>query len=167
MNKNYFIEIADFNIWATDIFCNMLTQISDEQWLQKVASSFDTIQETTLHIISAEEAWLQRFKKETVTWLQFNFKGSKDEHLQLWKQTSADLKNFIADFDENNLNTILHYKRLNGEEKSTPFYIMFAHVFNHSTYHRGQLVTMLRQVGFTEIKSTDLIGFCSIGSIDS
>ena len=159
MNKQYFIELADFNIWATDIFCDMLAQISDEQWQQKIVSSFDTIQETALHIISAEKAWLQRFKKEKVEWLQFNYKGSKDAHIQLWKQASADLKKFIAAFDKHELETILHYKRLNGEEKSTPFYIMFAHVFNHSTFHRGQLVTMLRQVGFTEIKSTDLIGF--------
>ncbi|WP_223233283.1 DinB family protein [Chitinophaga sp. CF418] len=27
---------------------------------------------------------------------------------------------------------------------------------NHSTYHRGQLVNMLRQVGFTQLSSTDL-----------
>ena len=159
MNKKYFIEFADFNIWATDIFCSMLEQISDEQWQQKIASSFNTIQETTLHIISAEKAWLQRFKKETVEWLQFSYKGSRTEHIQLWRQASADLKNYISEFDENELTTILHYKRLNGEEKSTPFYIMFTHVFNHSTYHRGQLVTMLRQVGFTDIKSTDLIVF--------
>lgn len=159
MNKQYFIELSGFNIWATGIFCSMLAQISDEQWQQKIVSSFDTIQETILHIISAEKAWLQRFKKEPVDWLQFNYKGSKDEHIQLWKQTSADLKKFIDAFDEQQLETILHYKRLNGEEKSTPFYIMFAHVFNHSTYHRGQLITMLRQVGFSDIKSTDLIGF--------
>ncbi len=159
MNKQYFIELAAYHIWATDIFCTMLTEISNEQWTQNVISSFNSIQETTLHTISAEKAWLQRFKKEPVDWLQFSFKGSKDEHIELWKQTSADLKNYINEFDENNLYTILHYKRLNGEEKSTPFYVMFAHVFNHSTYHRGQLVTMFRQLGFTNIKSTDLIGF--------
>lgn len=159
MTKNYFIELSDYNLWATDIFGSMLEKISDEQWLQKVASSFDTIQETTLHIISAEKAWLQRFEKKPVEWLQFTYKESKDEHAKLWKKASADLKDFINAFDESSLQIKLDYKRLNGEEKSTPFYIMFAHVFNHSTYHRGQLVTMLRQAGFTNIQSTDLVGF--------
>ena len=159
MTKEYFIELADYNVWATDIFCGMLDKISDAEWTQKVASSFNTIQETTLHIISAEKAWFERFEKKPVEWLQFTYKGSKEEHIELWKKASTNLKDFIADFDENNLQTILHYKRLNGEEKSTPFYIMFAHVFNHSTYHRGQLVTMLRKVGFNDIKGTDFIGF--------
>ncbi len=159
MTKDYFLELAGYNVWATDIFCDMLDKISDAQWTQKVASSFNTLQETTLHIISAEKAWLNRFEKKPVEWLQFTWQGSKAEHIELWKKVSADLENFIAGFDENDLQTILHYKRLNGEEKSTPFYIMFAHVFNHSTYHRGQLVTMLRKVGYYEVKGTDLIVF--------
>ncbi len=159
MTKAYFIQLAAYNVWANDIFCGMLRKISDEQWLQKVRSSFDTIQETTLHIISAEKAWLQRFEGKPVEWLQFTYKGSKEAHLALWKQTSADMKNFITGIDESKLEEILHYKRLNGEEKSTPFYVLFAHVFNHATYHRGQLTTMLREVGFTELQSTDLISF--------
>jgi uncharacterized damage-inducible protein DinB len=36
---------------------------------------------------------------------------------------------------------------------------LFAHVVNHATYHRGQLVTMLRQVGFTDVSATDFLGF--------
>lgn len=159
MTKEYFIELAKYNIWANDIVCNMLEKINEDQWLQKIISSFDSIQETTLHIMSAENAWLQRFKREPFEWLQLSYKGSKNEHINLWKKISTDLKEFITGFAENNLLVKLDYKRLNGEEKSTPFYIMFAHVFNHSTYHRGQLITMLRQVGFTEIKSTDFVGF--------
>jgi uncharacterized damage-inducible protein DinB len=38
-------------------------------------------------------------------------------------------------------------------------YEMLAHVFNHNTYHRGQLITMLRQVGVTDLPQTDLIFF--------
>ncbi|MCW3088046.1 MAG: hypothetical protein JWQ78_1432, partial [Sediminibacterium sp.] len=33
------------------------------------------------------------------------------------------------------------------------------HLFNHGTYHRGQLVTLLRQVGVEEIPRTDYIEF--------
>jgi len=32
-------------------------------------------------------------------------------------------------------------------------------VFNHSTYHRGQLVTMMRQLGETNVPVTDFIAF--------
>jgi uncharacterized damage-inducible protein DinB len=53
----------------------------------------------------------------------------------------------------------LDFKRLNGTAYSMPFYQLFAHVVNHATYHRGQLVTMLRQSGFVNVGSTDLLGY--------
>jgi len=160
MTKKYFRELAEYNLWANNIVCSWLEQINEEQWQQEVVSSFNNIQETVLHILSAEKAWLERFKKNPKTiWLQSEFKGTKDEHLGLWKKISEDLKKFIDDFDETCLETNLNYKRLNGDAYSVPYYQLFAHVVNHGTYHRGQLVTMLRQVGFTNVGSTDLSGF--------
>ena len=163
MTKQYFIELADFNIWANDIFCSCLEKISNEQWNEKIISSFNSIQETVLHIISAETAWLERLqKKEKVTWLQMEFKGSKEEHIVLWKKASKQLKDFIVSFDESKMNDMFSFKRFNGEENTMKYYEVFAHTFNHSTYHRGQVVTMLRQAGFTNIQSTDLLGFYRI-----
>ncbi len=158
MTKQYFKELAEYNLWANTNVCNWLEQINDEQWNREIISSFNSIQQTVLHIISAENAWLQRFKKEPFDWLQSSYKGTKDEHVKLWKATSTELKSFIEAFDENNLNANLNFKRLNGDAYSMPYYQLFAHVVNHATYHRGQLVTMLRQAGFSNVDSTDLLG---------
>ena len=158
MTKQYFKELAEYNVWANNIVCSWLDQINDEQWNKEIISSFNSIQETVLHIISAEKAWLERFEQKPVEWLQFTYKGSKEEHIILWKKISANLKDFIDGFDESKLEEILDFKRLNGDAYSMPHYQLIAHVINHSTYHRGQLVTMLRQAGFTTVGSTDLLG---------
>jgi uncharacterized damage-inducible protein DinB len=158
MTKQYFKELAEYNLWANTIVCSWLEQINDEQWNKEIISSFNSLQETVLHIISAEYAWLQRFKKQPFDWLQSTYKGTKEEHIELWKKTSTELKSFVDGFDENNLNTNLDFKRLNGDAYSMPYYQLFAHVVNHATYHRGQLVTMLRQAGFTNVSATDLLG---------
>ena len=159
MTEQYFKELAAFNLWANKIVCGWLAELTDEQWSMHIASSFNSIQETVLHTLSAEKAWLQRFKAEQVVWLQATYKGTKDEHIQLWLETSAKLKAFIDGFDDEALNKKLDFKRLNGDPYSMPYYQLFAHVVNHATYHRGQLVTMLRQAGYTKISSTDLLGF--------
>jgi uncharacterized damage-inducible protein DinB len=39
-----------------------------------------------------------------------------------------------------------------------PLWQCLQHVANHSTYHRGQITTMLRQLG-AKPAGTDLIGF--------
>ncbi len=160
MTKNYFIELAEYNRWATDIVCSWLQQITDEQWQQHVVSSFNSVEQTVLHTISAEIAWRLRFNKPLeVKWLANEFKGSKDELIAIWKDANVQLVDFIKKFDENKLGERFEFLRLNGDKNSLLYYEAFAHMFNHSTYHRGQLVTMLRQVGFTSVSSTDLLGF--------
>ena len=160
MTKQYFTELAGFNIWANNIVCDWLLQLSDEQWKQHIVSSFNSIAETTLHIASAEQAWLERFQgNKNIVWQQSVFKGSKEDVVSFWKNASEGLKDYISNFDENMLLANLDFKRLNGDAYSMPWYQLFAHVVNHSAYHRGQLVTMLRQAGFEGVGSTDLLGF--------
>jgi len=36
---------------------------------------------------------------------------------------------------------------------------MIMHCMNHSTYHRGQIITLLRELGATEIPGTDMIAY--------
>jgi len=160
MTKAYFIELANYNIWANDIVCNWLEQVTEQQWEQDVESSFNSIQGTVLHLISAEHVWVQRLQQQEKTeWLASSYKGNKAEHIALWKQASANLKKLLEDFDENNLPVKFEFKRINGEVNALQYYQAFAHIFNHSTYHRGQVLTMLRQVGFTNVGSTDMLIF--------
>jgi uncharacterized damage-inducible protein DinB len=160
MTKQYFIELASYNIWANNIVCGWLEKITDEQWKQPVISSFNSIQETVLHVVGAENVWTERMNDVAApVWIPSVFKGTKDEHIALMTKTSEAVKNFVIAFDENRLQAKLFFKRLNGEENLMPFYQILSHMFNHASYHRGQLVTMLRQVGFTNVSSTDLSVF--------
>lgn len=160
MSKSYFIELADYNIWANCTVHSWLDKISEEQWNQPVVSSFNSIAETVLHVAGAETAWLERCSGVvSPTWLPAVFKGTKQETQEVWKKASQNLKTLLVNFEEKKLFDILKYKRFNGEEMEQPYYQLFAHAFNHSSYHRGQMVTMLRQVGFTGVGSTDMIVF--------
>lgn len=160
MTKQYFIELADYNVWANTKLCSWLQQLSDAQWQQPITSSFNSIQQTVLHIIAAENIWLQRLaKQENTLWLQGVYTGTQAEHIALLKSLSQQLKDVVAGMDEAILGQQLSFKRINGDAYSMPHYQVFAHIFNHSTYHRGQLITMLRQAGFTAVGSTDILTY--------
>jgi uncharacterized damage-inducible protein DinB len=157
MTKNYFIQLADYNIWANNIVHSWFEKISDEQWSQPVVSSFNSIAETTLHVAAAETVWLDRLNEEEAPrLLAATFKGSKKELQNHWKKTSGELKSFIENFDETRMHDSVNFKRPDGNTYELAFFKIFAHVFNHTTYHRGQFVTMLRQIGFTDVHSIDM-----------
>ncbi len=63
MTKSYFIELADYNIWANDIVHSWFDKISDEQWEQPMVSSFKSIAETSVHTAGAEKIWLERLNQ--------------------------------------------------------------------------------------------------------
>ena len=160
MTKKYFLELANYNIWANNIIYSWFDKINEGQWNLPLVSSFESIAATALHIAGAESIWVDRLNKvASPVWLPAVFAGNKTETMNLWNKASGNLKFFVEQFDESKMESNLNFKRINGEAYKMPHYQVFAHVFNHSSYHRGQLVTLLRQVGFTDVGSTDLFGF--------
>lgn len=157
MHKRYFLELADYIIWADGNIIEWLHQISDPQWEQELTSSFPTIKQTALHIVSAQKIWLDFWAKTAEpVFLSAKFSGTKNELIAIWQQTSTALKTFVEAYPEDAYAQIVNFKWPRGGESNFEFWQTFSHFINHATYHRGQLVTMLRQAGFTKLSSTDL-----------
>lgn len=157
MNKEYFTGLAGYTNWADNKAMNWLDQISDEQWEQVIVSSFSSIRQTTIHIASAQKIWIDFWNKAPdPVYLSAEFKGTKNDLIEIWKKASAGLKDFIETCPEEDYSRPVTFRYPSGREGQMEFQQTFAHMVNHSTYHRGQLVTLLRQAGFTELSSTDL-----------
>jgi uncharacterized damage-inducible protein DinB len=114
-------------------------------------------------VAGAEKVWVERLqKKSNPEMLLATFTGSKAELLETWKDLSLDFKKLIEEMSEDQFQQKLLYKNTKGIEYNQSYYQLLTHVFNHSTYHRGQVVTMLRQVGFTDVNSTDMTTYFRI-----
>ena len=159
MTQTYLLELANYNIWANHKLTDWLSQISVEQYEQPLVGSFKNIYETTLHIVAAEQIWHQRLRNDTPQWLVTTFEGDRAMMLEIWKRTSNDLKTYIFDLSEVKLMESFAFNTRDGVPYYMERYKALVHVFNHSTFHRGQLITLLRQVGFMGVGSTDLIDF--------
>lgn len=159
--KEYLIQLAGYNEWANAQSGAWLLDLSEDQWQQTQAgASFGTIAATVLHLAWAEKLWHQRVVADTFSVAVPDAKtNSKAMLIDLWKLTSSTLKNCIEQFDENQLSEKMEYRKNDGNLYALKYYQVFVHVFNHATFHRGQLITMLRQSGFTNITSTDMSSF--------
>lgn len=147
--KNY----AAYNSWANITLVNWLKTKPEELLKKEVLSSFPSIELTLAHIWRAQVYWLSVIKKEEAAFPEA-FKGELQDLLELLIIQSEELAAYIDEMtdetlQEHNLvvNPWFHCNFANFE------YIQ--QIVNHSTYHRGQLITIGRNLGFTDAPITD------------
>ena len=71
----------------------------------------------------------------------------------------AELESAFAEGIGNDIDRSFDYRSLAGKPGRSQFWQMVQHVVNHASYHRGQVTTMLRQLGAAPAQSLDLIAF--------
>jgi len=126
---------------------------------QEIVSSFPSIYKTVQHMWLAEEVWWKRLKlTENIVLESAAFTGTFTEMTTVLAKQSQQFKDWVDNATENQLAHVFAFVR-NKEQIKMPVYQMLHHVFNHATYHRGQLVTMLNQLGADKIPSTDFSTF--------
>jgi uncharacterized damage-inducible protein DinB len=151
---------AAYNHWANQQMADWLRTGSEEQLNQEIESSFSSLKETVLHIWSAEYLWLQTVKDlSSDNNPAKNFEGSKEELLAGWLKASENFSNHVKTMSLEDLQT--QRPRSRGDSY-TVIVDMIHHCMNHSTYHRGQLITMGRQAGLETPPRTDFIYYVGL-----
>jgi uncharacterized damage-inducible protein DinB len=149
-----------YNLWANQQFAEWLSSASEEDLNLEIESSFSSLRETIFHIWNAEYLWLHTIKDESADNSPAkNFEGSKEELLEGWLKASENFSNHVKTMTLKELQA--KRPRSNGEAY-TVIADMIQHCMNHSTYHRGQLITMGRQAGLQDPPRTDFIYYVSL-----
>jgi uncharacterized damage-inducible protein DinB len=137
-----------YNEWANQRVFDSVTPLSEEQFARPLSGSFSSIGDTLAHIVGAEWVWLRRWNGESPGSIPDFVKSSTVESLRSkLSDIEREREKFLASLAEPDLARQIAYTNFAGERLSYPLRDLFVHVVNHSTYHRGQVATMLRQVG--------------------
>ena len=156
--KEIFIQYASYNTWANKLLLDAIQKLTDEQQRREVRSSFPSLHKTVLHMLDAESIWWQRIKlQEKIIRPSDEFSGSFTELSKLLQQQGRQWLEWVSNTAEHGFQHEFIYYNSNKERFKQPVHQMLLHLFNHGTYHRGQLVTMLRQLGVEKIPATDFI----------
>jgi uncharacterized damage-inducible protein DinB len=152
-------EFARYSYWANQTLTAVILGMDEHLHQQHTPSSFPNLYATILHMWDAESAWWQRMHKhEKVLVPSQNFNPNMKEAINGLLSQSELWANYAASVTDQELKAPLHYRNYKGEEFSQPLHEILLHVFNHGTYHRGQLVTMIRALGHEEaLPQTDFI----------
>jgi uncharacterized damage-inducible protein DinB len=155
--------MLDYHHWARDRLLDALEPLTPDQLNRDLGSSFKSIRETIVHTYAAEWAWHSRWQGNSPTSLlpadQFPDVAALR---RAWSQHEAEMREFLDRIGEDGVSRVFEYKLLNGQAGASPLWQMLQHVVNHASYHRGQVTTMLRQLGATPAKPMDLIAYYRI-----
>jgi uncharacterized damage-inducible protein DinB len=134
--KDYFINLFEYNDWANK---ESLKSLKEMQKPDEKASDILS------HIIISQILWLSRVKNETFQYKTFWEKLSLDEAKNISEKSTGDWLNFIEDKKEKDFEVMHSYKNSRGEFFSSKLQDILVHVINHSSYHRGQIATLVRK----------------------
>jgi uncharacterized damage-inducible protein DinB len=160
MTPDYIRMLIEYNYWARDRMLASAEQLSPEQLSRNLGSSFGSVLGTLLHMQSAEWVWYHRWHGESpTTRADQTHLRTVDAVRDAWAPLERDVRAFVEGLGSAGLARVIDYRTLDGQPGSSAYWQMIVHVVNHGSYHRGQVATMLRQLGVTPAQSTDMILF--------
>lgn len=156
--KELLLQLAAYNLWANQLLLPAVCALTEEEQKRVVPSSFGSLHGTVLHMWDAESIWWQRLKLlERITAPSKGFAGTTQEAANNLLQQNKQWNDWVIKAQEHVLLHVFQYQNSRQEQFKQPTFQMLLHVFHHGTYHRGQLVNMLRQLGVQKIPQTDFI----------
>lgn len=156
--RDYALTMAHYNRWMNEKIYAAVAALSDAERKQDRGAFFGSMHAILNHLLLGDQAWMQRFAGEPVTMksprdeLYADFselraaRAAMDERILSW---AAALTDEFADREYRFFS--VSYQR----ERALPQYVTILQVFNHQTHHRGQITTLLSQMGI-DVGITDL-----------
>ena len=153
------VALFKYNAWADRRVIEAASALTREQFTKPMGSSFSSVRDTLAHIYGVEWLWLERFQGRSPSALPDNPEFVEIAILKAsWAAFEPKLLNFVRGLTQEGLNGVIEYRTMKYGVYRNPLWQSMLHLVNHGTYHRGQITTMLRQLGAQPIL-TDLMHF--------
>jgi uncharacterized damage-inducible protein DinB len=160
MNLQDLQTMIDYHYWARDRLLDSIEPLDAEQYNRDLGNSFPSIRATATHIYAADWAWYQRWMGESPAALLPTDRFADLAALRAaWVDLETKVRAFVNGLGDAGVDRVIEYKLLSGHPGASPVWQMVQHVVNHASYHRGQITTMLRQLGAQPPKPLDMIAY--------
>jgi len=149
-----------YNDWANRRITSAARPLDAAAFTRDLGNSFGSVRDTLAHIWWAEWIWLERWQgrspKQAVVFSEF---PDIDALEKRWADVERNRQSFLERLTDDMLGRRIAYQNLANQTWEYSLGQMMQHLMNHSTYHRGQIVTMLRQLGAKGVSTDYLLYF--------
>jgi uncharacterized damage-inducible protein DinB len=158
-------ELYGYNRWANVRIFEAVRPLTPEQFGRDLGSSYPSVRDTLAHVVWAEWLWLQRWKGTSprIVFEPADFPRAAALEAQ-WLGVAADQRVFLDGLTNQRLASMVRYVNLQGQPWEYPLWRQMYHLVNHSSYHRGQVTAMMRQLGSRAVSTDFLVFHDEVGS---
>ena len=166
MNKEDVQLLFEYDRWANRRVFQAASVLSAEEFSRDLGGSYGSVRDTLVHIIAGEAGWLTYWKGPTVSgemvnefWKRHNADFRAEQFPTLsevrtkWAAVEKELREFVDGLAEESLGKLF---AIRAAQISLAH--LLQHLANHSTYHRGQVALLMRQLGHSAVE-TDFAEF--------
>ncbi len=160
--RSRYLDLVEYNLWANRRSLEQLAPLDLDQFEKDMGNSFPSIRQTLLHIWDAELLWVKRLQGESILFFpSTKFSGDRAAIEVKMLGTSQEWIDWVKTTPEESFaeDRTFSFSSTDGTSYEIPGWNIITHCMNHSSYHRGQLTTMARQLGLTGLQSVDYITY--------
>lgn len=158
MNAAYFRRLFDYNYWAHRRVWDCVMQLTEEQFTRPCDYSIGSVHAQVVHTMGAEWLWLTRVRGAAI----LRFPPPEDyptrEMIRVrWDEIEQEWRAYLDGLKDEDLEKRIEYVSIRGNTRRVNvLYDSLAHILNHSTDHRAQMLAVIHQLGGKTIEQ-DLI----------
>src|SRR3954453_7747915 len=142
-----------YSAWATNRVLESITPLSAEELHRTLGNSYGGVHGTLTHIYKADAIWFDRLMGVPTGDLA---KYNPSPDFAEWRPLLDGYVKWAEGLKPGEWDRVVNYRNVKGEGFAQPGWQIALHLVNHASYHRGQVTTLLRQLGHTPA-GTDLI----------
>jgi uncharacterized damage-inducible protein DinB len=151
--------LYQYNRWANHRITAACRPLDPDAFTRNLGNSFSSVRDTLVHTLWAEWIWLERWQghspKQAAVFSDYVDVAAIEKRRD---EIESGQESFIAGISDASLTRRIAYDNLSNQRWEYSLGHMMQHVANHSTYHRGQVITMLRQLGAKAV-NTDFLSY--------
>jgi len=156
--KENFKVMARYNQWMNEKLYQVCAEIPDQERKKDLGAFFKSIHGTLNHLLYGDKAWLGRFTEHpfSITLMIKDLYQSFEKLQEDRVKTDEEIIAFTQSLSTEWLQSPFEYtSNVDQKTRILPAWILVTHLFNHQTHHRGQVTTLIKQLGY-EPGITDL-----------
>jgi len=152
-------RLFEYTVWANHRIMRAVATLGLDEFKRDLGSSHGGIRGTLGHMLGAEWLWLERWKGVSPPALPDEAEFPTVVALRdRWTRIEEHRAAWFGSLKDGAVAETIRYKTTAGRAFEAPLWQLVQHVVNHSTYHRGQVTTLLRQLKAKAV-STDLVAW--------